>query len=431
MPLNMLPMVIGQAIDAYVSFGRIQEYLLAEEETDTRQIDRSMTDAFKVVDACFTWETSEEPDMAEEGENGDEAEIEKDVLVDTGHPFHFNELSLTISRGELLAVVGPVGCGKSSLLSALAGEMRMTSGAVAQGGSIAYCPQYAWIQNATVRDNIVFGRKFNKQWYDSVVEACALRPDLEVLPHGDRTELGERGITVSGGQKQRLNIARAIYSNAEIVLLDDPLSAVDAHVGHHIFEEAICGLLNGKCRVLATHQLHVLSQCDRILWMQDGKISAIDTFESLMATNRDFYQMLSMTANEDKTADQGLQDEEEVKAVDERERSGESKGLLKRIDSTAQSTMDDPGLMQIEDQAKNAIKADVWMAYIKASGRVLVAPFVVIMVCLAQAAQVMGTFWLSYWTSGKFGLTQGAYVSLFLDIFLTSSVIVRDRNSGC
>src|SRR6202012_4411210 len=133
------------------------------------------------------------------------------------------------------------GSGKSSLLAALAGDMRKTRGEMTLGASRAFCPQYAWIQNATVKNNIVFGQHFDQDWYDQVIDACALRPDLEMLPAGDMTEIGERGITVSGGQKQRLNIARAIYFDSDIVLLDDPLSAVDAHVGRHIMENAICG----------------------------------------------------------------------------------------------------------------------------------------------------------------------------------------------
>ena len=173
--------------------------------------------------------------------------------------------------------------------------MRKTDGHVMIGASRAFCPQYAWIQNATVKENIVFGKEFKRRWYEEVIDACALRPDLEMLPNGDRTEIGERGITVSGGQKQRLNIARAIYFDADIVLMDDPLSAVDAHVGRHIMDNAICGLLKDKCRILATHQLHVLNRCDRIIWVDEGRIQAIDTFPNLMANNTGFQKLMTMT----------------------------------------------------------------------------------------------------------------------------------------
>ncbi len=151
----------------------------------------------------------------------------------------------------------------------------------------------------------------DKDWYGKVIEAyvasppsalprraaanfksCALQADLDILPHGDQTEIGERGITISGGQKQRLNIARAIYFDADIVLMDDPLSAVDAHVGRHIFDNAILGLLRGKCLILATHQLWVLNRCDRIVWMEAGKIQAVDTFENLMSNHQGFRALI-------------------------------------------------------------------------------------------------------------------------------------------
>src|SRR6202012_4182329 len=159
------------------------------------------------------------------------------------------------------------GSGKSSLLAALAGDMRKTRGEMTLGASRAFCPQYAWVQNATAKENILFGTEFRRDWYDAVVDACALRPDFDMLPGGDQTEIGERGITVSGGQKQRFNIARAIYFNSDIVLMDDPLSAVDAHVGRHIMDNAICGLLKGKARILVTHQRLFRNRWDRIIWM--------------------------------------------------------------------------------------------------------------------------------------------------------------------
>lgn len=243
MPLNMLPMVIGFAIDAWVSLGRIESYLTAEEEKEKREVNPSLKDAITLENTGFTWETVGKPKEDDDKKGGfaakekkSESKNEKSAasklsedssLPDEAVPFHMDELNLAIARNELLAVVGPVGSGKTSLLAAIAGEMRMTSGTVEQGGSMAYCPQYAWIQNATVRDNITFGRDFNQIWYDQVVEACALKPDFKMFTAGDQTEVGERGITLSGGQKQRISIARAIYFGADIVIMDDPLSAVD------------------------------------------------------------------------------------------------------------------------------------------------------------------------------------------------------------
>lgn len=139
------------------------------------------------------------------------------------------DINMRIEKGQLVAVVGSVGCGKSSLISVLLGDIEKVSGRVNQLGSVAYVAQQAWIQNATLKDNILFGRPFDRQRYESIIEACALKPDLAMLPAGDLTEIGEKGINLSGGQKQRVSLARAVYQDAEVYYLDDPLSAVDSH----------------------------------------------------------------------------------------------------------------------------------------------------------------------------------------------------------
>ena len=190
---------------------------------------------------------------------------------DPNHLQRLKDISFQIKRGEFIVVVGEIGAGKSSLLAALVGEMRRIEGVIKLGGTVAFCPQTAWIQNATVRNNILFGKEFDREKYNRVIRDCALEADFEMLPNGDATEIGERGITVSGGQKARINIARAAYNDADIVLLDDPLSAVDAHVGRQLLEDCICGLMAGKTRILATHQLHVLPRADRIFCMHQGK----------------------------------------------------------------------------------------------------------------------------------------------------------------
>lgn len=224
------------SIDAWVSLGRVEEYLLAEEEQAKIEVNPSLKEAVVLQDASFTWETVKKPDAEKDAKAGGasptekekvaQAKLDAEKVIDEA-PFQLDGLNMSIARNELIAVVGPVGCGKTSLLAAIGGEMRRTTGHVEQGANIALCPQYAWIQNATVRENIVFGKEYDPKWYRDVVSACALKPDFKAFTAGDQTEIGERGITLSGGQKQRISIARAIYFNAPIVILDDPLSAVD------------------------------------------------------------------------------------------------------------------------------------------------------------------------------------------------------------
>ncbi|XP_035827955.1 multidrug resistance-associated protein 1-like [Aplysia californica] len=157
-------------------------------------------------------------------------------------------VSMRVAPGQLVAVIGEVGSGKSSLLSALLGEMHRLAGHCSVNSSVAYVPQVAWIQNSTLRANILFGRQFKRNFYNRVIRACALVLDLEILPAYDHTEIGEKGVNLSGGQKQRVSLARAVYSQADIFLLDDPLSAVDCHVGRQLFDDVIGpqGLLKHK-----------------------------------------------------------------------------------------------------------------------------------------------------------------------------------------
>jgi ATP-binding cassette subfamily C (CFTR/MRP) protein 1 len=286
-PLNFLPLVIGQVIDANASVKRIQEFLLAEEAEETATWDYDAKDAVVIKNADFTWErhpTQDNEDApvkagvlgknAAKDKNEKRASVQSNkdtsgtatpsdiTAVEEEQPFQIKDIDLTFGRNELVAIIGSVGSGKSSLLAALAGDMRKTNGEVVIGASRAFCPQYAWIQNASVRENIIFGKDFDQKWYDEVVDACALRADLDMLPAGDKTEIGERGITVSGGQKQRMNIARAIYFNADIILMDDPLSAVDAHVGRHIMDNAVSSPWYRSSAIVQSHHIRHATQVE-------------------------------------------------------------------------------------------------------------------------------------------------------------------------
>lgn len=228
-----------------------------------------------------------------------------------------------------------------------------------------------------------------------------------MLPNGDMTEIGERGITISGGQKQRLNIARAIYFDADIVLMDDPLSAVDAHVGRHIFDNAILGLLKDKCRILATHQLWVLSRCDRIIWMEHGRIRAIDTFDNLMKNNVGFQQMMESTEIEKK-------DEAGLVPINEGRDAGNG-GQKKRKGA---------GLMQAEERAVASVPWSTYAAYVRASGTILNAPFIIALLLLAQGSNITTSLWLSYWTSDKFGFPTGTYIGVYAGLGAVQAILM-------
>ncbi|XP_070201960.1 multidrug resistance-associated protein 1-like isoform X2 [Littorina saxatilis] len=269
-PLAMLAKMIMYAILVQVSIKRLRHFLVSDDLNPDAVIREDWgRPAICVEDGTFTWND------------------------DQSSPALHN-INLTIGEGRLVAVVGPVGCGKSSLISAMLGEMEKVKGAVVFKGSIAYVPQQAWILNATVRDNILFGKPFSRTRYRRIVEKCELERDLTILSDGDMTEIGEKGMNLSGGQKQRVSVARAAYSDSDVYLLDDPLSAVDSHVGKAIFSSIIgpSGILRNKTRVLVTHGLHWLPMVDEVIVMHDGKISERGSYEELVSHDGPFAQFL-------------------------------------------------------------------------------------------------------------------------------------------
>ncbi|XP_011611326.2 multidrug resistance-associated protein 1 [Takifugu rubripes] len=269
--LSQLPFAINTTVQAMVSLRRLGKYLCSEElKADNVSKAPLTSDGEDVVieNGTFSWSA-------------------------TGPPC-LKRISVRVPRGSLVAVVGPVGSGKSSLLSAMLGETEKRCGHVTVKGSVAYVPQQAWIQNATVQDNILFGREKLKTWYQRVLEACALLPDLDILPAGDATEIGEKGLNLSGGQKQRVSLARAVYRKADVYLLDDPLSAVDAHVGQHIFDKVIGpkGVLRDKTRILVTHGMSFLPQADHILVLVDGEITESGSYQELLSRHGAFAEFI-------------------------------------------------------------------------------------------------------------------------------------------
>ncbi|KAK4235854.1 P-loop containing nucleoside triphosphate hydrolase protein [Achaetomium macrosporum] len=434
-PMNWLPVAIGYVIDAYAALKRVEDFLLAEDAAAPPAPEPELEDAVVLDEASFTWEeaptaanTSPTPTKPAKGISSLSARLrlsgrrkrlpsgKEKAAADTNgqaalqpreeaQPFRLQNVTLRAGKNELIGVVGSVGCGKTSLLSALASDMRQTGGSMRFSADRAYCPQYAWIQNASIRDNIIFGKRYDAQFYSDVVRACALLPDFDALPGGDLTEIGERGITLSGGQKQRINIARAVYSDAGIVLLDDPLSAVDSHVGAHIFNEAICGLLRTKCRFLATHQLHFISRCDRIVWMVDSRIAAVDTFQHLMDSNPAFAKLLAATGPQ--------QQEEEKEEGAFHAKAGSAARAEDAAGRSLGSKKDAHQLMQEDVKVVDSVPWSVYIAWMRASGSVFNILVVLLLLALFRAANILTSLWLSWWVSNKYDLSRGQNIAIY------------------
>ncbi|KAM3624713.1 uncharacterized protein V6R79_000573 [Siganus canaliculatus] len=263
--LSLLPTAVKLLVEAAASVGRLQTLLLIE-NPESYIVQTNGDSAAVVMDkATLSWTREVHP----------------------SDPGHREDL------GRLLGVCGSVGSGKTSLICGLLEQMYLQRGTVSVDGSVAYAPQQAWVFYGTVRDNILMGEPLNQSRYNRVLRSCNLQVDLDLLPQGDQTLLGDHGVTLSGGQRQRISLARALYSNKDLYLLDDPLAALDAHVGKRVFEESIRKDLQGKSVILVTHQLQFMEFCDEVLVLRDGAVVETGSHRDLMEAGGFYAELIT------------------------------------------------------------------------------------------------------------------------------------------
>ncbi|GMR36740.1 hypothetical protein PMAYCL1PPCAC_06935 [Pristionchus mayeri] len=379
-PMTMVAMLMNMLVQAIVSNRRLKSFFTSEELDDSNVTKNPNADSslnsveFSGVDAAW-----------------DEHDSARATLRD---------INAVVKRGSFISVVGTVGCGKSSLLSAMLGELTRVRGEIRMNGRVAYVPQQAWIQNLSVRDNITFGKPFNRKWYDKVIFSCALAPDFAILPHGDLTEIGEKGINLSGGQKARISLARAVYQQDDVYLLDDPLSAVDAHVGRHIFNHVIgpSGLLSSKTRVLVTHGLTYTRDAEEILVMSDGVIIERGGFESLLKVEGVFSKLMEEYAksSSDEEDDESINDIEEFSAKDLDESKDREDTLTRTPEK--ESGEEEKKLIQKEGVEQGRVKSRVYLDYIRSASLPMFITFLVTF-AVYQGFQMLRSFWLSAWSN--------------------------------
>lgn len=456
-PLTVLPMVITSIIEASVAVGRLTSFFITDEIQDdgVRFIDEPPMQngevSVSIRDATFTWDKNQD----------------KNVL---------QNINFTANKGELTCIVGRVGAGKSSLLQAILGDLWKISGETVVRGRIAYAAQSAWIMNASVKENIVFGHRWDPHFYDQTVNACALVDDFRSLPDGDQTEVGERGISLSGGQKARVALARAVYARADVYILDDVLSAVDQHVGRHLINNVLGsnGLLAGKARILATNAITVLKEADYMYLLRDGSILEKGTYQQLMAMRGEIATLIKSATKEDEPEEErspsieGMESDDSTTVVasaiqdeyddEEADESRQEIGGLAPIragpsgPSTARkssfhtlrraSTMsfhgptgrvnDEEGGQLKSKQTKETaeqgkVKWSVYTSYAKESNLIAVGIYFVALLA-AQTAQIGGSFWLKRWSemNEKYGANPdvGKYIGIYFAFGIGGAALV-------
>ncbi|XP_072264457.1 ATP-binding cassette sub-family C member 5 [Pyxicephalus adspersus] len=311
-------------------------------------------------------------------------------------------IDLEIEKGKLVGVCGSVGSGKTSLISTILGQMTLLEGSVSVNGSVAYVAQQAWILNATLRDNILFGEEYEEERYNTVLSVCCLRPDLAILPNSDLTEIGERGANISGGQRQRISLARALYSDRNIYFLDDPLSALDNHVGNHIFNSAIKKYLKTKTILFITHQLQYLVDCDEVIYMKEGCITERGTHEELMKMNGEYATIFNNFQLGDAPHIEVSLKKNVSTSLKKPSEKGNKSGSVKKEKAVKK---DEGQLMQMEEKGKGSVPWSVYGFYIQAAGGPFAFLIIMALFVLNVGSTAFSNWWLSYWIKQGSGNT--------------------------
>ncbi len=455
-PLLFFPMVISFAVEAAVSLSRIQGFLM-EEEAEEVPLSEDPNIPIQIDDCSFKWEVVPESEKRKKKnrkvlvslrEKREKKKLAKDIekerkmlgysltKIEDHKPKQpidenayeagkLDHITLNVTKGELIMIIGGVGSGKSSILSAILGEMKLHSGSIKVSPSMAYTPQTSWIQNNTIRNNILFGKPFQEQRYQEVIRVCALEKDLELFPAGDLEEVGESGINLSGGQRQRISLARAAYSDAEVYLFDDPLSAVDANVANILFNQCINGILASKTRILVTHQLQFLSQADRIIILDEGKIIEQGTYEELSAVEDGY---LSLFIKEKRESEN-----ETVADIDKIAPESPTEEVAAPHNPVNEAEQLEKGkLMSMEERKKGKLEFKVIWAYIQSAGGLIPLAIILALFIVAQAGLVSADYWLTLWSQGvitsQLGLSVGAALGIYASLGVAAAIIVFFRD---
>jgi len=385
-PLTFFPLLLNTLAEGNISLKRLTSFLSASElqnYVQNKEIDSNEL-AVTIQNANFSWTDN------------------KNRVQSSSTLGRLTQVDIKIRQGDLVAIVGPVGSGKSTLMSALLGELYLESGAVSVSGKIAYVSQSAWIPNDSLQDNVLFGNKMNRTKYDETLKVCSLSRDIELLEYGDQTEIGERGVNLSGGQKQRVSMARAVYEDADIYLLDDPLSALDSQVGSKVFKDCIKGKLRTKTRLLVTNQLSILPEVDRIILLAknaEGESQVLDqgSFSELLSRGHDLSKIVQKkdekkpeTLSSEAVASNDFKDNDSDQSPNEDP---------KEQKPTSKTNSPPAKLMTIEERGEGVVSLDVYKSYLKAAKSPALLSIIVLAFILANSCQQFQQWIVAAWTT--------------------------------
>lgn len=367
---------ITEIAEFRISVSRLQNFLLYKEIESCSQLEYKINNKYDSIinNQFISTKNQVSVDTAHEVEI-----IIKNISarwLETTVDNTLDDIDFRVQDDQLVTIIGPVGSGKSSLLHVILKELPILKGSVDVYGTVSYTSQEPWVFAGSIRQNIIFGQHMDEQRYQQVLSVCALEQDLCLLPYGDQTLVGERGVTLSGGQKARVNLARAVYKKADIYLLDDPLSAVDTHVGKHLYEECITKFLSKKCVVLVTHQLQYLKNVKFIYLIENGKIRINGSYQTLMESDIHFTKQLEKNKDE--------------------ELSGDFKANNEVLHFNSSGAVDAP-IQTKEQRSTGHIGKDVYNAYFRAAGSLLFGLVVIFFFIITQVFASATDYFLTFW----------------------------------
>ena len=442
-PLVLVPFLLNTLLNALNAIQRLASFLDAD-ECEEYEVDLSEPGTVRCTDATVAWptlpkkpeeeapkgppgrsskkekkETNEkkekkiEEDKLEEAVTVDETVV--NVTVAEEEPFELAGLDFEVKPRTLTMIVGPVGCGKSTLASALNKFVTCKSGDIKVSGAVSFCAQQAWILNATVKENIVFGQVYDENKYEKAVRLAQLASDLEILPAGDQTTIGERGVTLSGGQKQRVAIARALYAESDVYIFDDPLSAVDNHVGSALFKEVMTGELKDKTVILVTNALQYLPRADQVVVLGDGKMQEVGNYNSLMAKKGAFCELMK------------------THGIDRDEGDGSTEKKTEKPDLFRQRTVINSSAKDVdatkeEERATGNVSARVYLKLFEATGTKWNFIFVIMFFGCEYGTKAFLDYWLTWWATNQFGWTSNEYLLMYFGIFVVNGIFIFVRS---